>query len=49
MIMISRMLIGLGAALLLVVGLGLWFAVEQSMLQMGLSVTAGPWSGNRAR
>ena len=40
MIMISRMLIGLGAALLLVVGLGLWFAVEHSMLPMGLSVTA---------
>jgi hypothetical protein len=37
---LSRLLIGLGSLLLLLVGLGFWFDVEQSLLQMGITTTA---------
>ena len=40
MLMLSRLLIGLGSMLLLSVGLGFWFDVEQSLLQLGVATTA---------
>ena len=40
MLTLSRLLIGLGSLLLLLVGLGFLFDVEQSLLQMGITTTA---------